>query len=206
MRAGGLEVRSCRGDQPGRRRVDPEQLQRPVGTERRQSLAAVMRSVAAACPPLLPAGEVGHVRELHVAHRRAARDRDRQRVEGKRPLGVERAVDRVDHHMRGPPAPQLDLAALLRHRRQRRAERLELGEDRVLRRPVDHQRDVATLAATRRLGALSGCWVAPKLSPDAVGRPSREAEPVVGEDHRDVPGGRHARRILGPGCRAPSTA
>ena len=59
-------------------------------------------------PPLLARARVVHVAEHHVGHRRAVGDRDRERVVGQPPLGVQRPVDRVDDHehvrrSRSPP-------------------------------------------------------------------------------------------------------
>ena len=67
---------------------------------------------------------------------------------GKRAAGVERAVDRVDHDPGGTAVAEADLAALLGDGDERgplRAERLELGEDRVLAAAVDDQAAVAAL-------------------------------------------------------------
>ena len=71
---------------------------------------------------------------------------------GEPALGVQRAVDRVDHDAHAAAAV-VDLAALLADRGEAvpaRVQRVELREDGVLGGGVDHQRAVAALAARRR--------------------------------------------------------
>jgi hypothetical protein len=115
------------------------------------ALAVVERAAATVGPPLLAVGVVGDVAELDRVHVVAARDRDRDAVERHLALGVERAVDRVDHQTPGSAAADLDQAALLRHHAHAHAEALELGEDRFLHRRVDRERHVAALAPAHPL-------------------------------------------------------
>ena len=134
--------------------------------------------------------EVPDVAEVDVGHRGPGGDRDAERERGDRAAGVERAVDRVDHH---PWRPSRRRRTRPRRapRRSRRSsapavvQRLELGEDDVLRLAVDHQAAVAALADAGVLGArrdpagalrTARCWAATILrqapSQSSVGRPA----------------------------------
>ena len=131
-------------------RLEPEHLELAVAREELQAHAVGEGAGAAARPPLLVGGQIVHVAELDVAHPGSLGDRDRDGVGSEGALRVPRAVDRIDHHAHRPAAGQRHLAALLRDHGQPDAERLELGEDRLLREPVDHQRGVAAHAAPGR--------------------------------------------------------
>ena len=90
---------------------------------------------------------------MHVAHRRAVGDGDRQREVRHAALGVQRAVERVDDDAR-VAAAVLDDAALLADRGEARAlgmQRVELREDGVLGLAVDDERLVAALAGVAGL-------------------------------------------------------
>ena len=81
----------------------------------RQPAPVQPRALAAPRDPLLARAEVVDVAEEDVGHRVPARDRDRDRVVRQAALGVERAVDRVDHHEHVRVA-EVDRAALLADR------------------------------------------------------------------------------------------
>jgi hypothetical protein len=88
------------GDPPRVARLDAQHLDAHAGlAQRGQALAVEEGALAAGGPPLLARAEVLDVGVLHVAHRQPVRDGDRHAVEGHAALGVQRAVDRVDHHL-----------------------------------------------------------------------------------------------------------
>jgi len=84
------------GDARGERGLEREDLDL-LPRHRRVELLIVQASAAAAHGrPLLAGAEVVDVAEEDVVHRLTVGDRHRDREEGDAPLGVERAVDRVD--------------------------------------------------------------------------------------------------------------
>ncbi len=117
------------------------------GSSAREALAVAEGALAAHRPPVARGHQLGDEADLDVAHARPGRDGDRHARERQPPLGVDRAVDRVDDDPGGGrPVAQAHLPALLRDRDERDAERLQLGEHGVLGRLVDRERRVAALA------------------------------------------------------------
>src|SRR4029450_4699968 len=105
--------------------------------------------------------ELRHPPDLHVGHSRPGGDRDRDARKGEPSLGIEGAVDGVDHYTDGAVlgarnSPQLDLPALLGPRDHRDVQPLDRPEHRVLGCTIDHIRRVAALAAPRLDGPLRG--------------------------------------------------
>ena len=147
-----------------------------------------------------PRPEVVDVAERDVGHRRPVGDRDRERVVRQPALGVQRAVDRVDddehvRRRRSRPRPRSSLTAV--NRAPSRVQRVELGEDDVLGRRVDHQRAVAALAARRRSRSRARRVVGRSREHVAQRRSAARAagaEPVGASRASDAVG--HARRIL----------
>ena len=90
----------------------------------------------------------------------------------------------------GPPARHEHLAALLGDGGEPDPEGLELGEHRVLRRAVDHERQVAALAPPRRARALGRLRVEGECAAHPRGRPAAEIQPVGGGG-RAAGGGGH---------------
>ena len=95
----------------------PTQLEAAVRgtplTERRVQPPLVEEGAGSASrPPLLAGAEVVDVAELDVGHRLPGGDSDRQGVVRESALGVQRAVDRVDHDQH-VAAAEVDVAALL---------------------------------------------------------------------------------------------
>src|SRR3954447_1025472 len=180
--------------------LDAQQLEPPVaaaalaGVDRQPPFVEPRALVTERGPPLRGPEGVD-VPEEDVGHRRPARHRDRDRVVRQPALGVDRAVDRVDHHERVGIAV-VDRSALLADRREAQAlvvQRLELAEDRLLRLGVDDQRAVAALAARADLEHPLGR--ARRLGEDAaqrVGRAAAQLQPVrvlrtIGDAHRAYP-------------------
>ena len=122
---------------------DLDLLLRPLAVEH---VTVQIRAVAASRRPLFLRSEVVDEAELDVAHRRPLRDRDREGKEANPALGVQRAVDRVEHDPRRTAAAELQLAALLRDEHAVDRGGLEAAEDRRFRRGVDGGRLVAPLA------------------------------------------------------------
>ena len=146
------------GQRPlGLDRLDPDHLE-PLRLGGDRDRAAVQPGAGAATgEELLVGAEVVDEAELDVGHRGTGGDRDRDREGGDRAAGVERAVDRVDHHPLLAAGAEGDLAALLRDGDEGGAgggQFLELGEDHVLATAVDHQGVVAALSDPLVDGAL----------------------------------------------------
>ena len=125
-RCGGLDRRRPPAARP--------RVRRSAGSvaERRRRRATRRRRARARHSSAVP--DVVDVAEAHVGHRRAVGDGDRQRVVGEAALGVQRAVDRVDHDEHAGIA-EVDDPALLGDGGEARArvvEPLQLGEDDVL--------------------------------------------------------------------------
>ena len=138
-------------------RLDADDLE-PLGLGRDPHGTPVqLRAGAAAGEELLVGAEVMDEAELDVGHRGAGGDRDRDREGGDRAAGVERAVDRVDHHPLPTAGAEGDFAALLGDGDEGGAlggQPLELGEDDVLAAAVDDQGAIASLADALIDGAL----------------------------------------------------
>src|SRR4029453_8709351 len=101
---------------------------------------------------------------------------------GNHPLGVQRPVDRVDHHAHVTRAITEDhLAAFLRDRGERmalRVQRLEALEHDVLRAPVDYQGLVAACAAARLGGSGLRRGVKDQQFAQRLDRAAAETKPV----------------------------
>ena len=180
--------------------LDAEHLELAVGAAalarlRREPEAVEPGALAAAGDPLLAGAEVVDVAEEDVGHRGAVGDGDRDRVVRQAALGVERAVDRVDHHER-VGAAEVDGPALLADRREAQAlvvEPGELLEDRLLGRRVDQQRAVAALPAGPDLAhALDGRGLVAEDAAQRARRAAADAQPVgvpraIWSSHRAYP-------------------
>ena len=180
----------CRAARAGRR---------GRGARRRRPAAAAVepRALAAARDPLLLGPEVVDVAEEDVGHRRPVGDRDRDRVVRQAALGVDRAVDRVDHDAAssGSPKSTVPRSSLTAVKRSALVvQRLELAEDGVLGRGVDHQRAVAALAARAGLAHPLGRSSARRRGCARIASVARRhsSEPVrvlrtIGDPHRAYP-------------------
>jgi hypothetical protein len=124
------------GDRAGEGRLEGQDLDVVLRQLRGHRPAVQPRALAAPHGPLLAGAEVVHVAEVDVAHRRPVGDGDRERVERDAPLGVDRAVDGVDHDPDGAAAEAPD-TELLRYERERAVERLEPLDHLPLRGVVD---------------------------------------------------------------------
>ena len=141
----------------GPRRLERDELQTRRAAATTPSGDAVDRRAAAAPrDPLLAVAEVEDVAERDVAHGRPVGDRDGERVERQAALGVEAAVDRVDHDAPAAAAAEAALADLLGDHREALT---ALGhaaastrEGRVLGGLVDRDRRVAARAAPELVG------------------------------------------------------
>ena len=112
-----------------------------------------------------PEREVVDVAERDVAHVSPVGDGDRQAVERHAALGVQRPVDRVDHHLQRAAAVDRDRAALLRDARTAATPNASSSANTASSTArVDGQRHVAALAAAqvpRPLARSSGSARAP---------------------------------------------
>src|SRR3954452_16695396 len=173
-------------DPPRVGRLDPEQLELPVGAAALagrpgQAAAVEPRALPAPADPLLARTEVVDVAEEDVGHRPAVGHRDRDRVVRQPALRVDRAVDRVDDHER-LRATERDRAALLADRREAQALVVELGElceHGLLGRGVDEQRAVAALTAGADLAhPLRGARAVFEDRAQGAGRTAADPQPV----------------------------
>ena len=135
--------------------------------------------------------EVEDVAEDDVGHRRPVGDRDRQRVVGQAALGVHRAVDRVDDHerrrrRRSRPSPRSSETRVKRAPLVVQA--LELGEDGVLGRGVDHRasgrRPRRACRSRRTRSAVVGCSREDGAQRRRAGRRQAPSQSAWSDGHR----------------------
>ena len=119
--------------------------------------------------------------EVHVRHRRSARDGDRQREEPDAALRVERAVDRIDHEASIAAGTEAHLAALLGHEHAVEARRFEPPDDPRLRSSVDRRRVVTALARADHGLAVGTGRQLREREPDVLDRSAAEVEPAVSQ-------------------------
>src|SRR5439155_25015512 len=128
------------------------------------------------------AAEVADVAAAPVVDRGPVSKRDRDAIEGQAALGIQRAVDRVDHdHPGAGLVPEPALAQLLRHQAEGDTpgrKPLEVTHRHQLRVAVHHRRVVAALAVTDDGLAIVSGWQAVQRSLDVRGHPLAEPEPV----------------------------
>ena len=130
----------CRGSRAGPARAGP--AARPPGRRPRRARPT---TPLAGCPPAGASSAISRSRRRPCVARR--RPRSTCSTNGRPRLAFsEPSIGSITTRV-GPPPLIATLAALLGDRGQRQAERLELGEDRVLRRAVDH---VASCRRPRR--------------------------------------------------------
>ena len=170
------------GHQAGVGGLEVDDPQPILGADAAQRAAVDRRALAARRHPLLAAAEVADVAERDVRQRGAVGEGDRDAVEGQAAFGVQRAVDRVDHH--APPRVAVavgPLAQLLGHQPERDAaagQRLQPADDGGLGLLVDDGGVVpADAPADHRLAVVTG-GQPPQHAVHVGGDALAELEPV----------------------------
>ena len=171
-------ARDARAVWPRARRAAAER----GGARRRARSPSTAAPAPAPCDPFLAVAEVVDIAEGDVGHGRAVGDRHRERIERQAALGVEAAVDRVDHDPPAPASAVGALADLLGDERERLAagrDVVEHGQRRILRGAVDRDREVAAGPAPELVRAALARHRA-RGGGDAVAHGAADLEPALG--------------------------
>ena len=177
-------------DEIGAGRLQREELHPLSRLDRPQQRLVEERALAAAGRPLLAGAEVVDEAERDVSHRRPFGDRDREREERDSPLGVDRAVDRVDddHVGRCLDARRAD-AELLGHEREVRTRGVEPLDDDPLGGGVDRRRVVPALADADYLLTLGTRRQLGEHAVDVLDRGPARSQPVGHKGRKSSPDG-----------------